>query len=398
MRPFQFNGSGSEYFKIWIVNALLTLVTVGLYYPWAKVRKRRYFYANTTLDNRNFDYHATGKQLFLGYVIAMILLIIFVVINNVSPEGSLILMVLTFLALPWVIWRSLKFNLKMTSFSNVRFGFNGGLGGAYLNFMVLPTVSFLGFYLSIIISGVVVVFTSQGSPMAATLIALVLAVPVIYLGIYLFAFVTNKKHTYTIGNAAFGQGKFFPNFTNKAFVIIALKTLGFSILVLLGYVLYLFIVGMVFGSGFAATLNVLNPEDMDRAMQQAMQQSGFIIMIIALYIGLFFVYMIVFSYYFSKQRAYIFANTTLDGTISLQSTLKASTFFLVMVTNLLMVACTLGLAHPWAAVRMARLMAENTQVSSTEDIDVYLTQQSKAQSALGEEIGEAFDVDVGIGF
>eukprot|EP01031_Cornospumella_fuschlensis_P012127 gene12127-14827_t len=32
----EFTGSGSEYFRIWVVNLLLLLVTVGIYYPWAK--------------------------------------------------------------------------------------------------------------------------------------------------------------------------------------------------------------------------------------------------------------------------------------------------------------------------------------------------------------------------
>jgi hypothetical protein len=45
--PIEFTGSGSEYFRIWIVNLLLTLVTFGIYYPWAKVRRLRYFYGNT---------------------------------------------------------------------------------------------------------------------------------------------------------------------------------------------------------------------------------------------------------------------------------------------------------------------------------------------------------------
>lgn len=45
--PIEFTGSGSEYFRIWIVNLLLTLVTLGIYYPWAKVRRLRYFYGNT---------------------------------------------------------------------------------------------------------------------------------------------------------------------------------------------------------------------------------------------------------------------------------------------------------------------------------------------------------------
>ena len=61
MKPLHFGGSGFEYFKIWIVNILLIIITLGVYYPWAKVRNQRYFYANTTLEGRNFEYHATEK-------------------------------------------------------------------------------------------------------------------------------------------------------------------------------------------------------------------------------------------------------------------------------------------------------------------------------------------------
>ena len=41
-----FTGSGSEYFRIWIINLLLTLATAGLYLPWAKARRLRYFMGN----------------------------------------------------------------------------------------------------------------------------------------------------------------------------------------------------------------------------------------------------------------------------------------------------------------------------------------------------------------
>ena len=43
----KFTGSGSEYFRIWLVNLLLSAVTLGLYLPFAKSRRLRYFYANT---------------------------------------------------------------------------------------------------------------------------------------------------------------------------------------------------------------------------------------------------------------------------------------------------------------------------------------------------------------
>ncbi|MGI9025580.1 MAG: DUF898 family protein, partial [Burkholderiaceae bacterium] len=56
-RPFVFTGTGSEYFKIWIVNLALTLVTLSIYSPWAKVRRLRYFYGNTLLDDSPFEFH-----------------------------------------------------------------------------------------------------------------------------------------------------------------------------------------------------------------------------------------------------------------------------------------------------------------------------------------------------
>ena len=47
----RFSGSGSEYFRIWIVNLLLTIVTLGIYYPWAKVRQTRYQLEHMAVDS-----------------------------------------------------------------------------------------------------------------------------------------------------------------------------------------------------------------------------------------------------------------------------------------------------------------------------------------------------------
>jgi hypothetical protein len=59
---FVFTGEWTEYFKIWIVNVLLTIVTLGIYAAWAKVRKRRYFYANTKLFGHTFEYLADSGE------------------------------------------------------------------------------------------------------------------------------------------------------------------------------------------------------------------------------------------------------------------------------------------------------------------------------------------------
>ncbi|MGI9420607.1 MAG: DUF898 family protein, partial [Geminicoccaceae bacterium] len=61
--PFAFTGRAGEYFGIWIVNLLLSIVTLGIYSAWAKVRTRRYFYGNTKLADSTFDYLASPVQI-----------------------------------------------------------------------------------------------------------------------------------------------------------------------------------------------------------------------------------------------------------------------------------------------------------------------------------------------
>ena len=62
----RFTGTGQEYFGIWIVNLLLTIVTLGIYSAWAKVRKLQYFYRNTQLDGSAFEYHGNPVPILKG--------------------------------------------------------------------------------------------------------------------------------------------------------------------------------------------------------------------------------------------------------------------------------------------------------------------------------------------
>src|SRR5690349_15587002 len=70
LEPFEFRGRAGEYFGIWIVNLFLTIVTLGIYSAWAKVRKKRYFYGNTWLAGSNFEYHGRPLAILKGRLIA----------------------------------------------------------------------------------------------------------------------------------------------------------------------------------------------------------------------------------------------------------------------------------------------------------------------------------------
>jgi len=231
MKALSFEGNGSEYFKIWIVNVLLTIITVGLYYPWAKVRNRRYFYGNTTLEGRNFEYHATGKQLFVGYIISMVLFIAYVVIQQISPIGSLVLLGILFLAIPWLVWRSFKFSMRMTSFSNVRFSFTGGLGQSYINFLLIPILFMVSIYIVPIIAAVFIPSIIEKTTSWGAIIVPIIIIASLVLAFYLYAYMKKRNSSYVINGSQYGQGSFHTNLETKKFLAISFKTLLLSILV-----------------------------------------------------------------------------------------------------------------------------------------------------------------------
>ncbi len=67
--PFEFHGTGTEYFKIWIVNVILSMITLGIYSAWAKVRRKQYFYGSTRLQDSSFEYLADPVKILKGRII-----------------------------------------------------------------------------------------------------------------------------------------------------------------------------------------------------------------------------------------------------------------------------------------------------------------------------------------
>ena len=394
MEALRFTGSGSEYFKIWIVNVSLTIITLGIYYPWAKVRNRRYFYANTNLADRNFEYHATGKQLFIGFLIATGIFIVFRVISQISPiGGSLVLLGALFLAIPWLIWRSLMFNIRVTSFSNVHFAFKGKLKQAYVNFFVYPfllTGLLVGVNLviSVVITKLILNSDDNSLDWLGNIMPIIMIASFL-LGFYLFALIKKKNIEYVINGSRYGQGIFETILETKKFVIINLKAIGVS-LVVVG------IIGAfmaMFGGGMEL-LSTFNPEN----LEEPKMSKGFLGIIAMLYLFMILAMILIMSFTITRQRTYIYENTKLDNKISFSSTLRARDFAWVMLSNMLLVLITLGFAMPWAKVRMARLMLENTLIDTSVGFDEYITQKQDEESSLGEQIGDAFDVDVGVEF
>jgi uncharacterized membrane protein YjgN (DUF898 family) len=122
--PFEFRGDGTEYFKIWIVNIFLTLITLGIYSAWATVRNNRYFYGNTFVDGTSFSYLAKPLQILKGRIIAVVVFALFVGLAGAFPLAGAILYLILGFAAPYIYNQSLAFKMRNTSYKNIQFRFN----------------------------------------------------------------------------------------------------------------------------------------------------------------------------------------------------------------------------------------------------------------------------------
>ena len=380
-----------EYFKIWIVNILLTILSLSLYYPWAKVRNRRYFYANTTLEGRSFEYHATGSQLFVGYIIAIALFATFIVVQTLFPLVGQWFIFAVGLATPWIVWRSLKFAMQLTSFSNVRMAFSNPVGGAISNYLRLPLAA--GVSMGIAGLALFIFFASYfGTASVQIRLTVVTACVLLWLCLVVltYAFLIRRKSTYTIDGMRYGQAAFSSDLAFSGILKILLKTIGLMLLIMLLYGFLLTVLVVATGTTETLVKAITSFKGIEVPSKPALPLAA------AVCFGTLLLIFSLVAYFFTRKRAYIFANTLLDRKIAFRSTLGARRYAWVTSTNALLVIFTLGLAIPWVRVRMARLLAENTLVDTSSGLNDYIAQQQVEQSSLGEQIGDAFDIDVGI--
>src|SRR5688572_4329104 len=64
----RYAGTGSGLFLIFFKNLLLTIVTFGIYLPWARTERRKYLWQNLEFGGQRFRWHGTGRELFFGYL------------------------------------------------------------------------------------------------------------------------------------------------------------------------------------------------------------------------------------------------------------------------------------------------------------------------------------------
>ncbi|EIV1855325.1 YjgN family protein [Vibrio vulnificus] len=379
----QFKGQGGEFFGIWIVNILLSVLTLGIYSAWAKVRTKRYFYGNTFIAGDNFEYHAQPMQLLKGRLVALALVLIWVVANSFFPLASLVLFALFYVALPWLLWSNARFDSAMTSYRNVHFAFNGSLKEAYMSILGrgLASLLIIAIYIAIVVA------SANASAMVATL----LGFGTLVLMFVLYAWVVAGIHQYFASGYQYGDWKFVAKIETGFFLKTYCKAMliGFLTAVAFMIVMGTFVLGTDIMNIFAGEVDLL-------------EGKGDFAYVVLTYLVTITMSLGITAYTTTRIRNYVFsrltatAETQSETEFRFASTFGAWDYMSLIVTNFLLQVITLGLARPWVMVRTSRYVASHTGVIGDMDTLKATDQDSAVKNAISDEVAQAFDLGLSI--
>ena len=116
-----------------VVGFLLSLVTFGIYRFWYMTDLRRFFWSRTVVDGSPAEYTGTGRELFLGFLVALALLIVIYVglfglaiaLPALAPYSAIVSFVLLFLVGQFAIYRGRRYRAMRTLWRGIRLGQDG---------------------------------------------------------------------------------------------------------------------------------------------------------------------------------------------------------------------------------------------------------------------------------
>ncbi|EHC0560436.1 DUF898 family protein [Escherichia coli] len=359
---FVFTGKGGEYFLICLVNFLLTIITLGIYGPWALIKCRRYIYQHVTLKGQPFSYKGTGGAIF----VSMLLIVVVYLLSISCFAGQhfalgLFLFALLICGIPCMAVKSLQYQANMTSLNDIRFGFNCSMMRAWCACSV--GVSFLVRTVSYCTSDDI----NRGVFFNLVALSLLSAI-----GLGVVHGITYSKWMPLLGNnATFGIHKFSIQVNVK-------ECIKGCMLAILTMVPFIIVIGIMIAPVFQQLMMMTMLGRSDAGSEFVLQYYP---QIMASYF-LYFVAILVFASYLYVTLRNLFLNnlTLANGTIRFHSSVTAIGMLLRMLAVLMGSSITCGLAYPWLKMWMVSWIANNTHVQGDLD-SLELTNDDKPQDS-----------------
>lgn len=354
VRTFSFSGEGGHYFIICIVNLFLTIITAGIYLPWALMRARRYVYGNMSLDGHAFIYKATGGSILLSLVIIFIIYNIgtFLIVNWFFIPG-LIILALLFLSIPFMMVKSVQYQASMTSLNGVRFGFQCPMLSTWWYTFAFPLLLILLLSVAFYFLAMVSALWHSGMPRLIMLIACGTAGLGVIYGI-----------SYGKWISLFGNGIRYSTYRSTVTVSLA-QCIKNGVCAYLMLVPFIIVIILLMDDVFRDIMMSRIFGDEERIAAIYARHYSRIALCYILFIA---ATVISFSYFRAMLRNQFLNNLTLAaGAIALRSSATVTGIVLRELGLFLVSAITAGLAYPWLKMRYVRWLAEHTHVDGDLD-------------------------------
>lgn len=385
----RFSGTGGEYFRVWIVNLLLSIITLGLYTPWARRRSARYFYDHTQIAGSPLEFTAPLRKMVVSFILFALLYLAYKIAAETGQDTMVLVFIIGAAALAPYIWGSaMRFRLASTRWRGLQLHFAAGWKDVYLASWPIFVMAALWIAISF---GLEVLAADLGAPavrkprgvqfpvVSAPMWGLIaLGVVVSLLCIIRVEF--NYKSLLVL-RAGIGQqrGRWKPVYGD--FVRIWVATI---VVFLLGVALIL-----AMGTSAIYTLQAM--------FQQARGPALFILVflvVIGIFLGLVLASAPARAYREARMFRLIWSNVGLGQIARFKCDLRHWAFVRLRIKNILLTLLTLGFYRPYARVSEYRLKADSVTLHVKGGLDQLVGELVKQQEGLGDALADAAGLDI----
>jgi uncharacterized membrane protein YjgN (DUF898 family) len=378
----EFTGSGGEFFRVWIVNVLLSVVTIGFYTPYARRRTAQYFWGHTLVANSPLEFSVQQKKMVIGFILMAALYALFRVASDTGQDAVVAVMLFAAAALAPYFWASaMRFRLGATRWRGVRLQFTAKWAEVYKASWPVFAIA-LAWTVATMVIGALVPDADQGLPPGTGLpILLVCAVAVVVSVLCIIRLEFNFKSLLVARGRIGGQaGRWKPVYGD--FVRIWLATLG----VLLASVL---LIGGVFAAAIGGSIAML---DLKR-----MGFMAFVIMIamaVASVAVLFLASAPARAYREARIFQLVWNNIGVSHVARFKCNLSVRRYVVLRVKNILLSLLTLGFYRPFAMISEYRMKAESVTLHVKGGLEQLAGQLAREEQGIGDAVADAVGLDL----
>lgn len=385
--PLEFSGSGGEYFRVWIVNVLLSVVTLGFYTPFARRRTAMYFYGHTVVAGSPLEFTAPKRKMFVGFMLLVVLYAAFKLAAETGQDLAVSLFMLGGAALAPYFWGSaMRFRMSSTRWRGVRPHFAATWGEIYKASWPVFAIALVWMAVSAVTGMLVDVPAIQAAkgkgpalpniPLAAWLLGAGALVATLLCVIRLeFNYKSLQVSRAQIGVQA---GRWKPAYGD--FVRIWLATLGVFLACLLPGLVILGVI-VTTSNGFGERGGLFH---FLRIM---------VLVLVILFI-LFFSSAPARAYREARMFQLVWSNVGVSHIARFKCKLKARRYVMLRLKNMFLSLLTLGFYRPFALVSEYRMKTESVTLHVKGGLDQLVGQLVRQQDGVGDAIADAVGLDL----